>query len=118
MLQIATTPVFDKKIKHYKKRYLSFEKDLLDLASRLKKNPDLGVKYLGLAKKIRLAIKSKNKGKSGGVRVVFIVLIKKSKLFFLDILDKSDSDAFSKDNEKKLVVMMKKIRKASDKYLK
>jgi hypothetical protein len=40
--------------------------------------------------KIRIAITSKGKGKSGGARLITYVRITKNKVFLLDIYDKSE----------------------------
>ena len=69
-VKITTSPDFDKSYKHLKKRYRSLPSDLKDIYFELKKNPDLG-KDLGKGvHKIRVAIKSKGKGKRGGARVI------------------------------------------------
>ena len=45
--------------------------------------------------KIRLAIASKNKGKSGGARVISIVKIIDETVFLLSIYNKGDKDSIS-----------------------
>jgi hypothetical protein len=45
--------------------------------------------------KIRLAIKSKKKGKSGGARVITLVKIVQETVFLLSIYDKSEKDDIS-----------------------
>lgn len=50
--------------------------------------------------KIRLAIKSKGKGKSGGARVITHVYVSKTTVYLLIIYDKSDQKNIS-DNELK-----------------
>jgi len=47
--------------------------------------------------KIRLAISSNGKGKSGGARVITNVKVIKSKVYMLAIYDKSEMDAMSDD---------------------
>ena len=49
-----------------------------------------GVELFGGARKIRLAITSKGRGKSGGARVIIRVRIVQDELQFLYIYDKSD----------------------------
>ena len=53
-------------------------------------NPMQGVELFGGARKIRLAITSKGRGKSGGARVIIRVRIVQDELQFLYIYDKSD----------------------------
>lgn len=43
--------------------------------------------------KIRLAIKSKGKGKSGGARVITYVLTDNNEIYLLTIYDKSEFDS-------------------------
>lgn len=61
---------FQKQAKRLAKRYKSFPKDLQKLVNELKENAELGTSLGGNVYKIRLTITSKNKGKSGGARVI------------------------------------------------
>jgi hypothetical protein len=56
--------------------------------------------------KIRIAIASKGKGKSGGARVIVHVVVTDKVVFLLDIYDKSERDNIS---EKELVELLKMI---------
>jgi len=56
--------------------------------------------------KIRLAIKSKGKGKSGGARVITYVKIVDGNVFLLTIYDKSDRDTIT---EKELLALIKDL---------
>jgi hypothetical protein len=47
------------------------------------------------ATKIRFKISSKNKGKSGGARVITNVLVSKETVYLLTIYDKADQDTLS-----------------------
>ncbi len=57
--------------------------------------------------KIRLAIASKGKGKSGGARVIIHVVVTDKIVFLLDIYDKSEQGSMS---EKELAELLKMIR--------
>jgi hypothetical protein len=57
--------------------------------------PDSGISLGGGVFKIRLAIKSKNKGKSGGARIITSYLSKDNVLYLLTIYDKSDQESIS-----------------------
>ena len=46
--------------------------------------------------KIRLAIKSKGKGKSGGARVITTVFVDEETVYLLDIYDKSEQSSISR----------------------
>ena len=54
-----------------------------------------GNSYRQRVLKIRLAVKSKGKGKSGGMRVITFVITKRKELFLLSIYDKADKDTLS-----------------------
>ena len=58
----------------------------------LKENPDQGTAVGRNCYKIRLAIKSKGKGKSGGARVITNFVIANATVFLLSIYDKSDKE--------------------------
>ena len=76
--------------KHLKKKYPSFEKDFLELQRSLLQNPDQGTPItLGLSK-IRMAITSKGKGKSGGARVILQIRKQPDRLLFLFVYDKNE----------------------------
>ncbi len=64
--RIEIDPVFTRAYKKLVKKYPSFPGDLKGLVEDLKQNAHLGVSLGGNVRKIRLAIKSKGKGKSGG----------------------------------------------------
>ena len=66
---ISTVPDFDREAKRLAKKYKSLRTDLSQLQKDLKQNPFLGVEILPGVRKIRMAITSKGKGKSGGARV-------------------------------------------------
>ncbi|HET6400693.1 MAG TPA: type II toxin-antitoxin system RelE/ParE family toxin [Candidatus Kapabacteria bacterium] len=57
--------------------------------------PDTGRSLGGGIFKIRLAIKSKGKGKSGGARVITAYFSKETVLYLLTIYDKSDQESIS-----------------------
>jgi len=61
---------FKKQAKPLLKKFSSLRKDLSQLESELIKNPHLGVPIGKSSYKIRLAVKSKGKGKRGGLRVI------------------------------------------------
>ena len=70
---VRITKNFKTEVKPLLKKYPSLSDDLLKLENELKQNPTLGAELGGSAYKIRLRIKSKGKGKSGGARVITYV---------------------------------------------
>ena len=93
--KILTIPPFNKQLKRLVKKYPSIGKDLAELGKKLVENPIQG-KSLGQdCFKIRLAISSKGKGKSGGARIITCVRIVLEMVFLLSIYDKSDQEDLS-----------------------
>ena len=69
--------------------------DLEDFKNSIMKNPFQGVELVPGIRKVRMAIESKGKGKSGGARVITLtyhVSEAKGKVHFLIIYDKSNAD--------------------------
>lgn len=67
--EILATHRFVKEVKKLKKKYPSLTQDLKILKQELVNNPKSGTPLGDNSYKIRLKIKSKEKGKSGGGRV-------------------------------------------------
>lgn len=70
---IFATPEFGKSLKRLAKRYLSIRDDYESLLKELRRNPTMGTDLGRGLRKIRMAITSKGKGKSGGARVITLV---------------------------------------------
>ena len=75
--RITTSQYFNVAAKRLAKKYHSFKADLQAFRDELLKNPQQGVELSPGIRKIRLAIKSKGKGKSGGARVITYSFIAK-----------------------------------------
>lgn len=71
---IKSLPMFDRAAKKFSKKFPSFKKDFQRLLQELQSNPYLGVDLGHGLRKVRLAITSKGKGKSGGARVITLVV--------------------------------------------
>lgn len=92
---VKTISVFEKQAKKLSKKYPSLKSDLRGLISTLKDKPTTGTIITENCYKIRLAIKSKGKGKSGGARVITYVAISDQTVYLLSIYDKSDKENLS-----------------------
>ncbi len=92
--------------KRLKKRHKSLQDDFERLLASLLANPEQGVELADGARKIRLAITSKGRGKSGGARVIIRARIVEDELQLLYIYDKSDyeniTDTFLRDILKRI----------------
>jgi len=96
--KIVTTEDFDKEVKSLVKKYHSFLEDLKKFRKELLDNPEMGDKLGGNARKVRMSIASKNKGKRGGARVItcnILIDIENTKIYLLTIYDKSERDSIS-----------------------
>lgn len=71
--EVIATPRFKRDIKNLYKKYPSIEADFLNLIELLEQSPEQGTALGNHCFKIRLAITSKGKGKSGGARVITCV---------------------------------------------
>ena len=104
--KIKYTGIFEKYFKRYSKKYRSLSDDLQQLEKQLIENPTLGT-YLGDGLyKIRLAVKSKNKGKSGGFRVITYFILDNdidSEINLVIIYDKSNIEDIPKNELLKIV---------------
>lgn len=104
---IIATPRFKRRIKKLAKKYTSIQSDISNLAQSLRANPKQGVALGNDCFKIRLAIKSKGKGKSSGARVVTYVKVIEETIFLLTIYDKSDMANISENELNKLLKELK-----------
>lgn len=87
---------FEKELKALTKKYPSLKTEYNILISLLENNPYKGIPIGQQCYKIRIAIASKNKGKSGGGRVITCVKIFKSTVYMLSIYDKSEKEDLAK----------------------
>jgi mRNA-degrading endonuclease RelE of RelBE toxin-antitoxin system len=104
-VKIKVTDSFKRAAKRLIKKYPSLINELKELEEQLYLNPHLG-EPLGLnCYKIRIRIKSKHKGKSGGARVItyletemilFADAIEKT-IYLLTLYDKSETEDLSKE---------------------
>jgi mRNA-degrading endonuclease RelE of RelBE toxin-antitoxin system len=91
---VATAP-FERKLKQLAKKYPSISDDLFAVAEELAQNPTLGIPLGKNCYKIRMAITSKTKGKSGGARLITYVRVLKNTVYLMDIYDKSELSTIS-----------------------
>lgn len=103
---VNVTSDFAKAVKRLNKKYASFKKDYADFIESIKNNPLQGVELYPGIRKIRLQIKSKGKGKSGGARVItFNVLVddKNGEVYLLLLYDKEENSTVEVKVVKELI---------------
>jgi len=97
--EIVTTDDFDREVKKLAKKYHSFLDDLVSFKKELLNNPLMGADLGCNFRKVRMAIASKNKGKSAGARVItcnVLIDTENTDIYLLDIYDKSQKDTITK----------------------
>lgn len=104
--KVDTIPLFDKQAKRLAKKYPSLKNDLSALIERLVTEPKQGTSLGNDFYKIRLAIASKDKGKSGGARVITYVKVINTTVYLSSIYDKGEKDTISIKELNKIFRMM------------
>ena len=105
-ITISVSDDFAKEAKRLAKKYPSFKQDYKDFLLSIKNNPLQGDEITKNIRKIRMAIKAKGKGKSGGARVItFNILtdIENGQVVFLLLYDKENASTVKVNVVKQLV---------------
>jgi len=112
-VEVKVTESFKKAAKPLIKKYKSFLDDLSELQAKLLVSPETGTALGNNAYKIRLRIKSKGKGKSGGARVISyveknligIVTVEREKVVvnLLTVYDKSEKESITDAELRELI---------------
>ena len=103
---------FKREAKRLVKKYVSLKSELLQLEEELLQNPHCGTPLGKNIYKIRLAVKSKSRGKSGGMRVITRVVeiqtqviekLPQTDVYLLSIYDKAEQADISDKKLKDLI---------------
>ena len=98
--QVVPTDLFEAKFKRLKKKFRTLEDELRALTYVLEQTPDTGESMGSGLYKIRLASKSKGKGKRGGFRVITYLVLQSATttdVYLISIYDKSEESSIQKD---------------------
>ncbi len=90
--RVIPTDKFKKEAKRLLKRYVSLKEELTALNAILQNDPHTGTSIGNNTYKVRLAIKNKGKGKSGGARVITYIISEDKDIYLLTIYDKSEME--------------------------
>lgn len=90
--QVKAFDSFKKQLKQLLKKYRNLNVDIERLTDIVEINPTLGESLGGGFYKIRLKISDKNKGKSGGARIITYVYFENEIVYFVAIYDKSEAE--------------------------
>jgi len=100
---------FKREAKPLYKKYSSLAGEVGELMEELRTNPTKGTPIGHSCYKIRLAIKSKGKGKSGGARVITYYYIHGNTVYLLSIYDKAEQENIS---EEKIAELLQGIKES------
>lgn len=93
MNQVIALPEFEKNLKRLSKKYQSLKNEFLTFVDKSETEGPQGVHLGQNTYKARLAVKSKGKGKSGGLRVIsyhVLLTFQSDKIYLVAIYDKSE----------------------------
>ena len=93
--KLITSFEYDKSLKGIVKNQRSILKDVSKLYDTLEIDPHQGILIKENTYKIRMAITSKGRGKSGGARVITYVIDEDKTVVLIDIYDKSEQENIS-----------------------
>ena len=100
--------MFERQAKRLLKKYPSLKSELAQLGNLLSENPELGTPIGRSCFKVRVAIASKGKGKSGGARIITNFVLADGAVYLINIYDKSEKDSLT---DKELSELLKYIPK-------
>ena len=105
-ITVSVSDDFAKEAKRLAKKYPSFKQDYKEFLESIKNNPLQGDEITKNIRKIRMAIKAKGKGKSGGARVITINVLtdmENGHVVFLLLYDKEDASTVKVNVARQLV---------------
>lgn len=94
-VQLRVEPEFLRQAKRLSKKYHSLKKDLQDFRNSLVADPYQGSSLGEGVRKVRMAITSKGKGKSGGARIITYNLYQEGDSIIIDLLTIYDKGEMS-----------------------
>ena len=106
--KILTIPPFDRQMKRLAKKFSSLKEEYSTLIKELEENPEKGIPMSNNCFKIRLAIASKGRGKSGGARIITHFYVENEIVFLLAIYDKGEHEDISDKELKELLIEIEK----------
>lgn len=107
MFDVIPTPRFLQQVKKLKKKYKSLVSELIEFEDSLSENPTQRTDLGNNTYKVRLAIESKNSGKSGGARIITYVITEQKEVYLTNIYDKSEISTIKDSDIKKLIKEIK-----------
>lgn len=109
MVNIFYSSEFRKEVKRLAKKYRSIPEDLIELRNRLVENPLEGADLGFGVRKVRMIIKSKGKGKSGGARVITYNVTEMEDTIDITLLTIYDKSERSNISDKEINDLLKSL---------
>ena len=101
--EILSTHRFQKELKRLSKKFASLKSDFETLINTLSENPQTGTPLGNNCFKLRLGIRSKGRGKSGGARVITYFYLTNETVYLMTIYDKSEKEDLKPDELKEMI---------------
>lgn len=101
--KVIPTPRFKRQAKKLLKKYSSLSAELQAFERDLMANPAQGQSLGQNSYKVRVAVKSKGKGKSGGLRVITYLITEEQEIYLLTIYDKSEMESIDNKTLKEMI---------------
>lgn len=111
---IYLTHRFEKEIKRLAKKYPSLKTEFAELITQITENPQSGTFIGNNCYKIRVAIESKGKGKSGGARVITYLYIETESVYLLTMYDKAEKKDLKPNELKEMIESLDLDSKSED----
>ncbi len=103
---VIPTDKFKRDARRLIRKFPSLKKELEDLGTALETSPEIGTPLGNDTYKIRLAVKSKGKGKSGGARVITYLISPDKEVYLLTVYNKSEVDSIDGKSIKIIVASL------------
>ena len=103
---VYRTSIFDNDYKRFVKKFDSLVNEIRQLEIDLTAKPDMGIPLGSNLYKIRLACKSKGKGKSGAFRIITYLVderIDGTDVYLITMYDKSEEKSINTSQLKKII---------------
>lgn len=119
--RVLPTATFRRQAKRFVKKYRSLKSEIAILIQNLHREPQKGTPLGSDAYKIRLAVKSKQRGKSGGMRVITYVEAivvedqTSNDVYLLTIFDKSETASISDSEIQEMIKAIQEANSEGDK---
>lgn len=101
--KLIPTLRFKDQTKRLIRKFPSLKTELPEFEKSLAADPQQGTSLGNNTFKVRLAVRSKGKGKSAGMRVITYLVTKQQEIYLLSIYDKSELETVTDKDLKKLI---------------